>query len=400
MTQKVSIRIHRAQLTLLIAILLINIVLGSCSRSEDLIQNLTVEYTNEPLGIDVETPRFAWQMHAPGGERGYYQTAYQIEVVDQSGELVWDSGGVEDQKALAIPYEGSALQASTRYNWTVAVWDQNGKKHQASSWFETGLMNPEIEAWGGADWIGGGDDDLVFFAPYDEVFDLKYSVAIEKGSTKAAFVYGANDSRLMDRYKNIYQLENAKDQSYIKLELDLSDMDKSANGLAKFNIYRVGYAPGDLADKPFKTFTIKKSVVNNANKNEKHAFDVKSFFGKIYVSLDGEKDFYVKDNKPAEFVPPFRMNPGGAAINLNPIGEGGDYLAFGMVCQIGFAIEPGQHARFSDLEIRNIRKPANIIFTEDLNGEYAGIFANKLEVKDGAYVLNGAESRQRELYCC
>ena len=180
----------------------------------------------------------------------------------------------------------------------------------------------------------------------------------------------------MDRYKNIYQLENAKDQSYIKLELDLSGMDKSANGLAKFNIYRVGYAPGDLADKPFKTFTIKKSVVNNANKNEKHAFDVKSFFGKIYVSLDGEKDFYVKDNKPAEFVPPFRMNPGGAAINLNPIGEGGDYLAFGMVCQIGFAIEPGQHARFSDLEIRNIRKPANIIFTEDLNGEYAGVITS------------------------
>lgn len=39
------------------------------------IKKLKVEYAEMPLGIDVERPRFSWQMVVPDTERGYSQKA-------------------------------------------------------------------------------------------------------------------------------------------------------------------------------------------------------------------------------------------------------------------------------------------------------------------------------------
>ena len=362
-----------------------------CSQEKVAIDKLTVEYTPTPLGIDVEVPRFGWQMKAPENQRGFYQTAYQLQVTSADGELVWDSGKIEDNKALAIEYAGKPLNAETRYNWTVNVWDQNNEMHLADSWFETGMMNPNIEAWDGADWIGGSDDDLVFFSDYQLIFGLKYDVAIEEGSTKAGFVYGANDLRLMDKYKNIYQLENKLNESYIKLELDVSDLNKSAKGLAKLNIYRAGYAPDDRADEPFKTFTVKSSVINSKNKYAPHTIAFNSAYGKITISIDGKDEFFVskKADKPSGGIPQFGQGNSGATVILNPIGHNHDYIPFGMVCDMGFAMDAGQKAKFSNLEIFNDRTPNNTLFKEDLSGDYKGIFANNIEVEDDAYVVDG-----------
>lgn len=56
------------------------------------IGNLKVEYAETPLGIDVEKPRFSWQMKVANHERGYFQTNYQVLVATEKGQLVWDSG--------------------------------------------------------------------------------------------------------------------------------------------------------------------------------------------------------------------------------------------------------------------------------------------------------------------
>ena len=85
--------------------------------------------------------------------------------------------------------------------------------------------SPTSPAWGGAQWIGGGDDDLVLYAPYLAIFELSYAVTIPAGSTRAGFVYGANDSRLMDANKNIHRIANPKDGSYISLVLDVAALD-------------------------------------------------------------------------------------------------------------------------------------------------------------------------------
>ena len=366
------------------------------------VKNLQVEYRSTPLGIDVQQPRFSWQMEATAGERGVAQTAFQIEVRDPRGVLAWDSKKTDSPEALHIKYSGSALKAATRYAWTVTVWTQAGAKLTATSWFETGLMDPSPNsaAWGGATWIGGGNDDLVLYSPYLAIFDVKYVLAIAPGSARASFVYGANDSRLMDRNKNIYQGRSLKDESYIKLELDISALGGSTNGKAKLHVYRAGYKDTDNPSQPIKTFQIDNAVINSANRNAEHTIEFRSVFGQITVTIDGSATF-ASTAAPAAPGGGGGGQRGGAtnAVNLNPVGQGGDYLAFGMLCEMGFSVDPAQSATFRDVIVRNSRAPNAILFREDLAaGTYKGVYAGAiktnpgLSVADGKYVLAGGRS--------
>ena len=242
---------HLNRLPLLILfIVLLSIAIHANANA--VVQNLQVEYANTPLGIDVQNPRFSWQMAASGLERGVYQSAYQLNVMDPNGKVMWDSKKIANDKSLNIEYSGSPLKPVTRYNWKVTVWDENGRPAVGSSWFETGLMDPDpkLSGWDGATWIGGGDGDLVFYSPYLSVFKLSYIIKLDKesGTNKASFVFGANDSRLMDKYKNIFGVESRKNESYIKLELDISKLDDSEIGLAHLNVYRLCYHPEDKSD--------------------------------------------------------------------------------------------------------------------------------------------------------
>ncbi len=360
------------------------------AHADDVITNLQVEYEKTPLGIDVAQPRFSWQMATTAGERGYSQTAYQLTVKDSKGNVVWDTRRIERSTSLGIGYAGSPLKSATRYSWTVDVWDQSGKKMAAGSWFETGLMDPapDSSAWGGAQWIGGTDADLVLYAPYLAIFDVRYGVAIAEGSTRASFVYGANDSRLMDKNKNIYQLENAKDQSYIKLELDISAVDGTPDGKAKIHVYRAGYQGTDAPSKPLRTFEISTQLINTANKNAEHVIEFRSAFGQITITIDGNASFTgASAESPGGFG---RRGLGPNSVNLNPVGLGGDYLTLGLLCDIGFSVEPGQNATFRDVTVRNNRFPNSILFHESLtNGSYRGIYAAFVSPNSGFSVANG-----------
>ncbi len=368
------------------------------------LKNLEVEYRATPLGIDVAQPRFSWQMDATQGERAVAQTAYQLQVKDPNGSVVWDSSKVTGPTALGITYAGRGLKPATRYSWTVTVWDQSDSRIAASSWFETGLMDPapDSSAWGGAQWIGGGNEDLVLYSPYLAIFNVKYSVMIPEGSSRASFVYGANDSRLMDKNKNIFQVEKAKDQSYIKLELDISGVNGTADGKAKLNVYRSGYKDTDDPSKPLRTFAVAADIIDNSNKNSEHVVEFSSAFGQITISIDGKTSLVSTDAQagsdrpggPPETPRGARQAPN--AVNLNPVGMGGNFIAFGMLCDIGFSVDPGQNAFFRDLTVSNNRAPKNILFHEDLsNGAYKGIFAefgaaaSGFSVADGRYVVSG-----------
>jgi len=363
------------------AVLLCSVVQA---QAAEVVKHLQVEYRPAPLGIDVRQPRFSWQMEATAGERGVAQSAYQIQVRDPKGAIVWDSKKTEGVETLHITYGGSALSAATRYLWTVTVWTRAGATLTASSWFETGLMDPSPSsaAWGGAAWIGGGSDDLVLYSPYLAIFDVKYVLAIAQGSTRASFVYGANDSRLMNRFKNIHQVESGKDRSYLRLELDISALGGAPGGKAKLHVYRAGYTATDNPSQPLKTFEIDGAVVNDANKHAEHTIEFRSAFGQIALTIDGSTTFAA---------------PNG--VNLNPVGQGGDYIPFGMLCDMGFSVEPGQRATFRDVIVRNRRAPNNVLFREDLApGTYKGIYADAISassgfsVADGRYVLAGGST--------
>ncbi len=368
------------------------------ARASTLVGNLTTEYTRTPLGIDVDHPRFGWQMITPDGERGVMQSAYQIVVKDPLGTICWDTKKVTGGDAVGIAYAGTVLKPSTRYEWTVTVYDQKGTASTATSWFETGLMNPDPgrSAWDGAQWIGGGPEDLVLYSHYLSIYDVRYKQTIEPGSTRAGLVFAANDSRLMDKNKNIFQLENGHNGSYFKLELDISGVNGTATGMAKLNIYRVGYHPDDDPKKPFKSWDIYTSVINQENKNKEHAIAFSGVFGEITLSIDGVTKFSEVKEPEGGFRFP-RMGERGISVNLNPSGRGGDYISFGMLCDIGFAADPGQKASFSELTVTNNRLPSAILFGElTSTPTYSGIFKayvsqpnSGLAVTGGKFVVTG-----------
>ena len=81
------------------------------------LQKLEVEYHQYPFALDVTVPRFGWQLVGNPHERGIYQTAYQLEVKDEAGKVVWNSGKVTTDVSQHVTYQGKALKPATRYTW-------------------------------------------------------------------------------------------------------------------------------------------------------------------------------------------------------------------------------------------------------------------------------------------
>ncbi len=384
-----------------IALFLITLTLGSdWLHAQAALKNLRVEYQKEPLGIDIKKPRFSWQMKTDTEKHGQYQTAYRIKLKDEADKLTWDTDKVVDDSSLGIVYEGEDLKAMTRYIWELTVWDEQGSSSSSTSWFETGLFdgNPDSLHWNGAQWIGGGQEDMVFYSHYLSVFKMDYTVRLDASteSTKASFVFGGNDTRLMDRNKNIQGVEARRNKSFIRFEIDVSDLHNSTTGLAKFNVYRVGYAPGDSNEVPFRSFEIPADFLDYSNKYDPHTFYVTCNFGFFEVYMDGQeaKDKISPDD---DKMPPPR---GKIGFNLNPVGRGNDYISFPMLADIGFYTDKNHKAEFSKIHVRNFRTPSNLLFSDEISEEetYHGVFKDEVNkdghftITDSGYSISGAEN--------
>lgn len=307
--------------------------------------NLKVEYASCPIGIDAPEPRFSWQITANPDERGIKQTAYHLWVCDERGKCVWDSGSVTDDSSLNIRYGGEPLTPETRYEWKLCVWVQD-KLLTASSCFETGLMSADDtgERWDGAEWIGGGEEDIPLYSHYLPVFKLNYVFRFDAvaPSLRTAFVYGANDRRLMDANKNLFKLANGKDESFIRIEIDANPLDEEKEAVLR--VYRAGYCPTDNPAVPLKEFPIPKERFNRETKHREHTLTLTSDLGFTRFFFDGETE-------------PF------GEINLNPLGQGGDFIAFPVVGDVGFGLPEGKYSAALRLEIGNFRSPGNVLAT-------------------------------------
>jgi len=119
------------------------------------------EYLQNPLGIDVTSPRLSWTKQFAG-------TWCQPECLSDNGGLVaydscsksgdlWNSGKVASTQPFLAAYAGQPLTSRENCYWKVRVWDQNGN---ASAWssgamWSMGLL--ETGDWD-ADWIGMDTD--------------------------------------------------------------------------------------------------------------------------------------------------------------------------------------------------------------------------------------------------
>jgi len=139
--------------------------------------DLRTEYQANPLGIDENKPRFSWVIRDL--RRGALQAAFQV-IVRSGNQVVWDSGQQVSDQSNHVEYQGTALHPRTRYDWSVRIWDAEGKESDwSTAWFETGLMAPG--AWN-APWIQAKRDDLEFCDPavQDKVFSLPFKSADPK----------------------------------------------------------------------------------------------------------------------------------------------------------------------------------------------------------------------------
>ncbi|WP_428937381.1 family 78 glycoside hydrolase catalytic domain [Fontivita pretiosa] len=111
---------------------------------------LRCEYRDNPIDIETQRPRLSWRLEADDpSKRGQEQSAYQIVVIDHSGQVIWDSGRVASSQTDQIAYGGAALATYQQVWWKVRVWDAEGR---ASDWsapatWTMALLHPQ-------DWQG------------------------------------------------------------------------------------------------------------------------------------------------------------------------------------------------------------------------------------------------------
>jgi alpha-L-rhamnosidase len=147
-----NIKVTQMKKTFFLLIIILAFTTGTYGQSQLSVTDLRTEYLRNPIGIDVRTPHFSWQMNS--SERGAKQTAYEITVSTDknASNTVWSSGRIESGKSVNNTYAGASLAPSTRYYWHVDIWDNNNTRVSSTetAYFETGLLE---SGWGAAKWI-------------------------------------------------------------------------------------------------------------------------------------------------------------------------------------------------------------------------------------------------------
>ena len=336
------------------------------AAAETAIVNLETQGRTNPIGVDETNPAFSWQMQS--GEIGAAQKSYQIVVQDKEGSVVWDSGVVESSQSNEIKYEGSDLTPATQYSWNVTVTDNKDKSIQSeTATFETGLMDTSSASWDGAKWIGAGE--LSLDAASKAVFNISADVQVAEGSNGASFILGADDFRLENK---VFNSEMQEGENYVRVELDLSGV--GANGGAKINAYRMGYAKDDDPSTPF--FTIEddedlNGLITDQNKNDVHHINIFCTASTLSISVDGTK---VGDD-----------------IVVNTMGNGN---TFPNLNSVGFAANAGDSATFTDYKIENGGRYATGTLLDESTGATYVIFdgMDGVTVDGNVITVNGGDA--------
>lgn len=101
--------------------------------------DLRTEYRENPIGLTGKAPRFSWKIESE--EQNTIQTAYEINVTDENGNVVWNSGKKASDQSVLIPYDGEALKDEMLYKVEVSVADNHGNVESIGGTFETGIFD-------------------------------------------------------------------------------------------------------------------------------------------------------------------------------------------------------------------------------------------------------------------
>lgn len=142
---------------LFVLVLIVSISCENINTSTIKFERLLCEYSENPINIDIEKPRFSWVVSSL--ERGQYQSAYQIFVAEEKrllgDESLWDSGKVISDATMHISYDGKPLKSNTLYHWKVRIWNGAGEQFGSEvNTFSTAFLS---ESDWKASWIGANN---------------------------------------------------------------------------------------------------------------------------------------------------------------------------------------------------------------------------------------------------
>lgn len=318
------------------------------------IMDLCVDFQKEPLGLDHTHPQFSWKLESD--LENVYQKTYRITV--SNGETcVWDSEEIKSKVTTGVTYQGEPLEPLTRYQ--VKVWTRTNQNQllDAETSFETGFLNPDIEAWDGAKWIASPRYEM--YAVNRGIFQIETEFSVKEGG-RAGIVFGDGDYRLLDPEMNEYGMCG---ENYIRYEINGDHFPQKETTL---DIYRVGYAPGDSAEVPFAAVPLEQLKSLSEGVFHKLQIDVSGNMAKAYV--DGK---FVNE------------------VQLNPRGHN-DVLTYPRLNKIGFFAEK-EEALFRYYRVKNLREPKATVINETPEGSLYGedsIFHTLVPVKDGCFAVS------------
>ena len=187
----------------------------------------------------------------------------------------------------------------------------------------------------GADWITVNSDSLPIYPDYLSVFRLGFRLDMPKGES-ASLLFGVDDPRLMDANKNIYRLANSPGESYFRIQMDEDSV----------KLFRSGYHPDDNPKTALATFPM-GSLRHSAD-----SIEVAVNNGWMEISVNGKSI---------------------GSKGMNPLANGGDYIAFPVLAGVVVETPDGSEAKISDITVSNFRDPRNAICRLESTGDVHGV---------------------------
>lgn len=140
----------------LFVLFLLVLLLTGCEKAQTEIISMKVEMQENPNGVPTSHPRFSWQIKSE--LQDVMQISYQIQVACTKSDLIkeqnllWDSGVIDSDLSVLIPYAGEELRSRKSYFWRVKVTTNKGDTmwSKIGHWSMALLYQSEWQAL----WIG------------------------------------------------------------------------------------------------------------------------------------------------------------------------------------------------------------------------------------------------------
>eukprot|EP01084_Bolivina_argentea_P126828 224465_1 len=115
---------------------------------------LRVEYMKDPIGLDVESPRFFWAIDNEG-IRGDTQTAYEIIVYNtENGDIISQTNKIKTEESSHIVINNFTIITHGHYKWTIQIWNKSDIASSImSGYIDSGLLSPNESDWINSSWL-------------------------------------------------------------------------------------------------------------------------------------------------------------------------------------------------------------------------------------------------------